>query len=700
MKEWLSVTEIAALALPGLPSTDRGIRKYAKQNQWAAKERSDLGGGREYHVSALPAAAREELRRRALASERRAEVIATPAPAAPAKRDADLKSWQRDAMLARVRLVHEVEALARIGGLMAAYKSLAEAAADGALSPALMQAVTAANARKGLARALSAGTLRRWRDAYEAAGRNPLVLAPKPAANEQVMPPEWLSRFLDFYAIPSKPSVAESYETMQRLEPGVTLPALRTVHAAIAALPAVERARRRMGPRALRQMKAFVRRTTDELWPTAVYVTDGHTFDAQVAHPLTGKQFRPEITGTIDVVTRRLTGWSVALAEATWGTIGALRHAFTTSGVPDIWYVDNGKGFNNAILDGLLARFDVTQTNRLPYRAQAGGVIERAHQSIWIRAARRLATYVGVDMDTEARQRNDRAIEADIKETGGSPRLMPWPDFVAWCAATADAYNDRPHSSLPKIIDPATGKRRHESPNEAWSRWLAAGWIPDTLEGEDVDQMFRPQIQRNVRRCEIDLFTNKYFSFDLEPWHGEDVLVGYDIHDASKVWVYTLEGRLICEAAWGGNEVSFKPRSVVDRAHDQRHKNQVGRKQRALDEAEGANRPALEIVAETAMPMAPIEPREVAPLVLVEAVPEAAPVRAAAPVRPAFGTDFEMAAWLLAHPEQITGTDADYLLEQVRRRTVQQRLEAGGIDPAHLKSVLLGAATSHQGQVG
>lgn len=692
MKEWLSATEIADLTLPGLSSSERTVRHAAAKAGWLSRPRGAVGGGLEYHISALPAPAREELRRRALVSERREVPAPVVTSAVPARRDADLKGWQRDVMLARVRLIHEAEALARMGGLMAAYKSLADAAAEGTLAPVLMQAVATANARKGEARALSAATVRRWRDAYEAAGRNCLVLAPKGAANEKVLPPEWLARFLDFYAVPSKPSVAESYETMKRLEPGIPLPAQRTVHAAISALPAVERARKRMGPRTLRQMKAFVRRTTDELWPTAVYVSDGHTFDAQVAHPLSGRAFRPEITATIDVVTRRLVGWSVALAEATWGTIGALRHAFTTSGVPDIWYVDNGSGFNNAILDGLLARFDVTQTNRLPYRAQAGGVIERAHQSIWIRGARRQSTYVGVDMDKEARQKNDRAIAEDIKATGSSGRLMPWADFIMWCGEAADAYNNRPHSHLPKITDPVTGERRHESPNEVWARWLATGWTPDKLEGEDIDQMFRPQIKRSVRRCEIDLFTNKYFSVDLDPWHGEDVMVGYDIHDADRVWVYTMDGRLICEAAWGGNEASFVPRSVAEQAHDKRVKNQIGRVQRALDEVTGGARRTLEIVAETAMPMAPIEPREVAPLVLVE-VP--AVTHREAPKRPNFATDFEMAAWLMAHPDQITGPDADYLLEAVQRRTMQQRLEAGGIAPADLKAALK-AATHHQ----
>ena len=35
--------------------------------------------------------------------------------------------------------------------------------------------------------------------------------------------------------------------------------------------------------------------------------------------------------------------------------------------------------------------------------------------------------------------------------------------------------------------------------------------------------------------------TNHYFDPRLEPFHGMEVLVGYDIFDASKVWVRKLE---------------------------------------------------------------------------------------------------------------------------------------------------------------
>lgn len=63
MKHWLTSSEIADLALPGLPSTDRGVRMLAEREDWArfsglCRQRSGRGGGLEYHINLLPIAAR------------------------------------------------------------------------------------------------------------------------------------------------------------------------------------------------------------------------------------------------------------------------------------------------------------------------------------------------------------------------------------------------------------------------------------------------------------------------------------------------------------------------------------------------------------------------------------------------------------------------------------------------------------------
>lgn len=63
MKLWLTSSEIADLALPGLPTTKRNVNALAEREDWArfsalCRQRSGRGGGLEYHVNLLPVGAR------------------------------------------------------------------------------------------------------------------------------------------------------------------------------------------------------------------------------------------------------------------------------------------------------------------------------------------------------------------------------------------------------------------------------------------------------------------------------------------------------------------------------------------------------------------------------------------------------------------------------------------------------------------
>jgi len=62
MRDWLSAPELAALSLPGLPETERGWRDYAEREGWLERTdkvrlRKGRGGGLEYSIDLLPAAA-------------------------------------------------------------------------------------------------------------------------------------------------------------------------------------------------------------------------------------------------------------------------------------------------------------------------------------------------------------------------------------------------------------------------------------------------------------------------------------------------------------------------------------------------------------------------------------------------------------------------------------------------------------------
>ena len=61
MKEWFSAQELADLKLPALPTAKKNILASAARENWKSRAREGRGGGKEYHISALPEVARIQL---------------------------------------------------------------------------------------------------------------------------------------------------------------------------------------------------------------------------------------------------------------------------------------------------------------------------------------------------------------------------------------------------------------------------------------------------------------------------------------------------------------------------------------------------------------------------------------------------------------------------------------------------------------
>jgi putative transposase len=92
----------------------------------------------------------------------------------------------------------------------------------------------------------------------------------------------------------------------------------------------------------------------------------------------------------------------------------------------------------------------------------------------------------------------------------------------------------------------------------------------DRVEDWDAEDLFRPYEECKVRRGEIELFSNRYFSPDLAEYHGDTVLVGYDIHNADQITVRDEDGRLICYAKWNANKRTYFPQTKVEQARQRR----------------------------------------------------------------------------------------------------------------------------------
>jgi len=727
MKEWYTPSELASLKLPRLPCSDRGVRDMADRCGWrissfGSRKHPGRGGGYEYHISVLPDEARRELEYRAKCAETSRQLAIIDKPTERQKDIVpvtDLTARQRQVMEARAAILLELDRRILVGKKsrnMAVAEFVAQARL-GELDDGLGAALATANAsRQQLCRA----TVYNWLALRERGG----VPALAPALSKKQKPlPVWWSEFFPYYARPQKPTVTRALLNWQRANPGRNepFPTVRKIRIAIGKLGEVEKMRGRLGAQSLKALQAYKVRDTSDLLPTSVYVADGKTFDAEVAHPGHGKPFRPEITSIIDACTRKVVGWSVSLKENTIAVADALRVACCCNGIPAIFYVDRGPGYKNKMMDapltGFMSRLDIHKMEALPYNSQAKGNIERLNR-LWTEVSRDFPTYINRDMDREAKHYVHKQTRKDTEDTrkdgrnlviAGEARrvsgLLPtWQQFIACIEREIEDYNDRPHSSLPRTSDPETGKQRFMSPNEMWQAAVGCGFSAITVTETEEADLFRPWIIRVVQRCMISLHTNSYFSIALEEYHGREVIAAFDIHDGSKIWVREIDlidgerqpGRLIAVAEFEGNKTSYAPVSYVRKKEGERAQGRTRRLQGHLNEVEEErfsrmleHQPVQPIIETTWTPVRAPEPLPVGQT-RAEPKPEAAAIDPDA--RPSFDGDIDWARWVTANPDKVLPSDREYALILMKRETARDLLRSVGVDVEVLKELARSAA--------
>lgn len=574
-REWFTATELADLALPGLPCDKRSINRRAQEERWQSRmapdgsllvrKRAGRGGGTEYHASLLPGEARIELIRRGiLADETEQEARDPGASGWPwyERQNAKTKAEAKH----RLVVVNEIELLVGSG--------MTKTAAIGATS-----------AKHG--RGHSPATLWDWCelvDGIDPANRLP-ALAPrrKGGGVSAEIDEEIWQLFLSDYLRLSKPTLTSCYERARAAaaEKGLSVPSERTFSRRLKAEVSAQVQRlRREGEEALRRSAPAQRRTVEHLRVLEEVNIDGHKFDVFVQpppHSRKNKPIRPTMVAIQDIRSSKILAWRVAETECSAVARLAFADLFRNWGIPKACTLDNGRGFASKwITGGAKSRFrfkvrDEEPTGlltglgiqihwALPYRGQSKP-IERAFRDL---------------CDTIAKH---PAMEGAY--TGNSPlakpenygsRAIAWDAFVAHVNEGVALHNAR------------AGRRGRDYAGRSFDQVFA-----DLVEASPIGRATSEQLRMallaadekmvNRQTGEIELYGNRYWSPECSELHGQKVTVRFDpecLH--REVYIYGQDGAFLCEAQLladtgfddvaGAKETAKRVKELKQRARD------------------------------------------------------------------------------------------------------------------------------------
>ncbi|HJW81990.1 MAG TPA: transposase domain-containing protein [Acidiferrobacterales bacterium] len=550
LKEWFSAAELAGL--PGMPGTERAIQISAKKNGWQSRPRAGRGGGREYHISALPPNTQAALLKKhsftsAPISSLSASEFSSAASVAEGFSYDPEALWNlagrrsqvlRDEGARRSKLLQQVMHLVNTGHTFG-------------------KAATAVGGAHGV----PAANLRNW---YHGVNGRPgaknyavcdwaAALIPGytgRTAGAECSPEAWDYYKADFLRL-EQPAAAACYERLARIaaERGWQVPSLPTLDRRLQrelSPQAIVLARE--GTEALQRLYPAQSRDRSVLQALEAVNADGHKFDVFVRWP-DGTIGRPLMVAWQDIFSGKMLSYRVDRTEHADSVRLSFGDLVEKFGLPQSTYLDNGRAFASKWMTGgtptryrfkvkdedpagILTMLGVTVHWATPYHGQAKP-IERAFRDLCEYVAKHPAfagAYTGNKPDAKPEDYGSKAI--------------PLTEFLAVLDQEINAHNAR----VGRRGGVCAGRSFDEVFAESYSRseirrataeqrrlWLlAADGVRAGVNGEIV-------LETDKR--------NRYWCEALARHAGEKLVARFDpqrLHES--VHVYRLDGTYIAEA--------------------------------------------------------------------------------------------------------------------------------------------------------
>lgn len=537
-KQWFTAAELADLQLSGLPKAKRKVNERAAADRWAlktdtagaplARPRKGRGGGLEYHLTVLPAAARVDLIKRGVAAE------AEGAPRATSE-TGSLWSWYEGQSNSV-----KGEAERRVA-IVAAVEELEQA------NLTRSAAVACAAARHQVA----ASTLWAWLaqvNGVEARDRLPHLAPRRVGGGAEADIDEGAWRFLiSDYLRPERPTWASCYRRMvlDYAKPrGLDVPHSRTLYRKL------EREvdqrlviAKREGAEALRRTLPPQRRSVADLHALELVNIDGHKFDVFTQFP-DGRVARPMMVAIQDVYSRKILAWRIGETESAVMTRLAFADLFDKWGIPAACLMDNGRAFASKWITGgaktrfrfkireeeptgILTALGVRIHWAQPYRGQSKP-IERAFRDLCDTIAKHPAlagAYTGNRVDAKPENYGDKAVPIDL--------------FVELVARGIAAHNARP------------GRRTETAHGRSFDEVFEASYVRSPI-GKATPEQLRlallaaDEVSTDRQSGAVTLFGNRYWSAEMSALAGTKVTVRFDPDDlTAPVHAYDRNGRFL-----------------------------------------------------------------------------------------------------------------------------------------------------------
>lgn len=366
MSKWLTPAEIASLALPGLPNSERGVQLRAKREGWTNparqwpldergiwRRRRGRGGGIEYSPAVLPPEARLRLEMTpaiaAITGGQASGSAHEPAAGAepvgsgqPSPERSEL--WRQYEQQPDHR---KAEARKRVE-LLLTVERLADQGTARCTAFALVAAESGVAER----------TLRLWRNKVDGVERQDwmVYLVPRHVGSRGREKPidgdAWDFIRADWLRV-EQPPFESCWRRLERVagKMGWQLPSKKTVERRLQALPKTVKIAGRQGMEALKTLYPAQERDRSVFHALEAVNADGHKWDVFVRWP-DGYIGRPVMVAFQDLYSGKVLSWRIDRSEHAALVRLALGDLVSTFGVPDHCWLDNGRGFAAKWLTG------------------------------------------------------------------------------------------------------------------------------------------------------------------------------------------------------------------------------------------------------------------------------------------------------------------------------------------------------------